>query len=52
MVAQALVCARDDILTDGLALGAEALKDLGAGFAGLDVGDLPGEVEGVLDAGV
>ena len=52
VVAHALVGAGDDLRADGLALGVVGGEEGGAGGGGEDVGDFPGEVEGVLDAGV
>jgi hypothetical protein len=52
VVADALVGARDDAKSNGLALGIVSAEEGRASERFVHVGDLPGQVEGVLDAGV
>lgn len=52
MVAQALVGAADDAFAYGLAFDAEGGEERRGCEVFLNVGDLPGEVVGILDAGV
>jgi hypothetical protein len=52
VVAEAVVGAQDDGVPDGLALGGEGGEEGWGCETPRNVGDFPGEVEGVLDAGV
>lgn len=52
MVAEALVGACDDGVADGLAFCAVRVEEGGGSVAFDHGGDFPGEIEGVLDAGV
>ncbi len=47
-----LVGAQHDLFADRRALGVEAVEQAGAGGAAQHVGELPGEVVGILDRGV
>lgn len=52
MISKTLVCASDNALADRLPLYAIRMKDGRTGFVLQKVGNLPCEVESVLDAGV
>jgi hypothetical protein len=52
VVADTLVGARDDAKSNRLALGVVGAEEGRASERFVHVGDLPGQVEGVLDAGV